>query len=507
MNVAYLQEQCVERLGDTVGNYFEGRGISNSQMRDRGNMLGNALLWLGVRDGDVVAITMANCPEVLESFCGVFRMGAKVLPLLFLLSADEVRFILEDSEAVAVICDFTQEQKILEACKGLDNVKHIIVLGAQELSRVLDYEALMGKSSPRLRIADKEPGDVAMIMYTSGTTARPKGVLLTHENLIAEGRDAWAASEFTKPITGILCLPLAHIYGVGVLNAGFCSEFEEGKQVIARWFVPEDVMGMMEAYRVQVFPGVPAMFAMLLDHPGVGDFDLSSLEDCMSAAAPLPPKLQADWMEKFGCRIRQLYGLTESAGIGSIVRPSHPFRPGTVGKAYDNMEIKIFDDDDNELPPGENGEVVMRGPHVMKGYHKRPEETEFALRGGWLYTGDIGNVDDEGFLYITARKKDLIIKGGENIMPAQIEDVLCRFPSVAEAAAVGVQHPVYGEEIVAFVTLEPGSADSAEAILDFCSGRLSSFKRPREVRIVEALPKNAIGKVLKRELIQMYEEE
>jgi len=205
--------------------------------------------------------------------------------------------------------------------------------------------------------------------------------------------------------------------------------------------------------------------------------------------------------------MRQLYGLTESCGMGATIRPSHPFRPGSVGKAYDGMEISIFDDDDNALAAGEAGEVVLRGPHVMKGYHNRPEETELALRGGWLHTGDVGHVDDEGFLYITARKKDLIIKGGENIMPAQIEEVLCGFPSVMEAAAVGVDHPVYGEEIIVFVTLEPGSADSAEAILDYCSGRLTSFKRPREICIVDALPRNVIGKVLKRELIRMYEEE
>lgn len=507
MNVAYLHENYIQRFGDVVTGFFEGRELKAREGLERVNRLGNALAGLGVKDGDVVAVTMSNCPEVLESFSAIFRIGAKALPILFLLSAEEVKFILDDSEAVAVICDFTQEQKVLEASAGLEKVRNIVVVGAQELSRAHDYEALLEKGSPKLAIVEKEPDDVAMIMYTSGTTAHPKGVLLTHNSLVEGGRSAWTASEVTRPLKSILCLPLAHIYGVGVMNAGFFNEFEGGRGVLVRWFIPEEVFGLIEKYRIQVFPGVPAMFALLLNHPAADDHDLSSLEDCISGAAALSPELQKEFMERFGCNMRQLYGLTESCGMGATVRPSHPFRPGTVGKAYDNMEIKIFDDEDNELSPGENGEVVIRGPHVMKGYHKRPEETALALRSGWLHTGDVGYVDDEGFLYITARKKDLIIKGGENIMPGQIEEVLCRFPSVVDAAVIGVEHPVYGEEIVAFVTLEPGSADSTEAILDFCAGRLSSFKRPREVRIMDAMPKSIIGKVLKRELLRMYEEE
>lgn len=506
MNVAYLHEHFVERSGDLLTGHFEDRKLRASDGRARANRLGNALNGKGLKENDVVAVTMSNCPEVLESFSAIFRIGAIALPVLFLLSAEEVRFILDDSDAVAVICDFTQEQKILEAAADLDRVRHIIVVGAQDLSRVSDYEALLENGSEKLAIVEKEPGDVAMIMYTSGTTAHPKGVLLTHDNLVEGGRSAWYASEVTGPLSSLMCLPLAHIYGVGVMNASYHNEFEGSLGIMVRWFDPELVFGLIEKHRIQVFPGVPAMFSLLMNHPSVDDYDLGSLEDCISGGSALPVDLQEEFMERFGCNMRQLYGLTESCGMGATIRPSHPFRPGSVGKAYDGMEISIFDDDDNALTAGDAGEVVLRGPHVMKGYHNRPLETELALKGGWLHTGDVGYVDDEGFLYITARKKDLIIKGGENIMPAQIEDVLCRFPSVVEAAAIGVEHPVYGEEIVAFVTLEPGSADSADAIQDYCSGCLTAFKRPREIRIVDSLPRNVIGKVLKRELIRMYEE-
>jgi long-chain acyl-CoA synthetase len=202
--------------------------------------------------------------------------------------------------------------------------------------------------------------------------------------------------------------------------------------------------------------------------------------------------------------MRQLYGLTESAGMGACVRPSMEWRDGSTGKAYDNMELAIFDDDDNKLPPGEIGEIVIRGPQVMKGYHKRPEETAEALRNGWLHTGDIGYLDEDGYLYITDRKKDIIIKGGENIMPVQIEKVVYRHPAVAEAAVIGVPDRTYGEEIVAYVALKPGAEVAPEDILIFCRDNLPTFKQPREVRILDTLPKSSIGKILKRELRREY---
>jgi long-chain acyl-CoA synthetase len=504
MNVGMLGEQHFERLGETVSMVFEGREITNVQTRENSGRLGNALRGLGIGVDDVVAVTMSNCPQVFEAFGGIFAIGGASLPILFVLSADECRFILEDSGAVAVVTDVILLGKILEATEGLEELRHIIVVGGEDTGRTLSYERLLAESSPELEMVDREPDDVAILMYTSGTTGKPKGVMLTHENLITGAESAYYANEVDKPQVTLICLPMAHIYGVGAMNAGNFSELPENRAILMRWYDPEECMRLIQEYKVNFFPAVPTMYSLILNHPNADDYDMSSLEDCIAGAAPLPLELRRDFMAKFDCGMRQLYGLTESAGMGAILRPSQEWRDGAIGKAYPNMELTIFDEDDNELPPGEIGEIVIRGPQVMKGYHKRPEETAEALRNGWLHTGDIGYLDKDGYLYITDRVKDIIIKGGENIMPMQIEEVIYGHPAVAEAAVIGVTDQTYGEEIVAYVALKLGMEATPEEILEFCRENLPTFKQPKEVRILETLPKSSIGKILKRELRREY---
>ncbi|MGQ9704841.1 MAG: class I adenylate-forming enzyme family protein [Actinomycetota bacterium] len=500
MNVAMLGEEHYHRLGETVSMVFEGREITNLETIKNANRLGNALKKLGIEVGDVVAVTMSNCPQVFESFGAVFRIGGVALPILFVLTAEEFRYILDDAGATAVITDAIIAPKVLEATAGLESVSHIIVVGGEDSERTLSYERLLEENPHHLDIEDRDPYDVAMLMYTSGTTGKPKGVMLTHRNLITSAESAYYANEVEKPQVSLVALPMAHIYGVGAMNAGNLSEHRETRAILMRWFEPEECMRLIEKYRINFFPAVPTMFSLILNHPNVDRYDLSSLEDTIAGAAPLPLELRRAFMEKFGCRMRQLYGLTESTGMGAILRPSQEWRDGAVGKAYDNMELAIFDEEDRPLKPGEIGEIVIRGPQVMKGYHKLPEETAGALRSGWLHTGDVGFLDQDGYLYITDRKKDIIIKGGENIMPTQIEEVIYRHPAVAEAAVIGVPDPVYGEEIVAYVALKFGAEATPEEILSFCRENLPTFKQPKEVRLLESLPKSSIGKILKREL-------
>jgi len=507
MNVAKIYDEHEKRVKPRTTIHFEGREMLTTEIRKRGRRLGNALKGLGIKDGEVVAVSMSNCPEVIESFAATFRIGAITVPILFLLIEDEIRYILEDSGAVAIITDSALEQKILDAAVGLESIRHIIVVGGNDTPRTRDYEALLQKSSPVLQVTDKDSDDVALIMYTSGTTALPKGVLLTHRNLYEAAKSLHEAQEVVEGTVPLLCLPLAHIYGISVMNTGAMSEFGEGTGVIMRWFDPAEFFRLVEKYGITLFPGVPTMLALLLGNPTAGDHDLSSLKDCISGSAPLPVELQRAFMERFDCTVRQAYGLTESSAIGAIQRPGHPHREGSAGKAYDTLELRIFDDDDNELGPGEIGELVLRGPQVMKGYLNRPEDTALALRGGWLRTGDLGYLDDEGFVYITDRKKDLIIKGGENIMPVQIEEVIYGHPAVGETAVIGTRDAVYGQEITAYVCLKPAAQATGAEILEFCEGRLASFKLPREVLIVESLPKSSVGKILKRELVEKYEAE
>ncbi|MDD3719277.1 MAG: long-chain-fatty-acid--CoA ligase, partial [Actinomycetota bacterium] len=505
MNVGMLGEQHLQRVGEAVAIVFEGREITNLEVRRNSARMGNALRRLGIGVDDIVAVTMSNCPEVFEAFGGVYAIGGTALPILFVLSADECRFILEDSEAVAVVTDTILLPKVLEATEGLETLRHVIVVGGEDSERTLSYEGLLADSSPELEMVDRAPDDVAILMYTSGTTGRPKGVMLTHSNLIAAARSAYLANEVTKPQITLVCLPMAHIYGVGAMNAGNFSDMPETKAILMRWYEPEECMRLIENHKVNFFPAVPTMYSLILNHPNADEYDLSSLEDCIAGAAPLPLELRRDFTEKFGCRMRQLYGLTESAGMGAILRPSQEWRDGSTGKAYPDVELAIVDEDDNPLPPRGIGEIVIRGPHVMKGYYKLPRDTEEALRGGWLHTGDIGYLDEDGYLYITDRKKDIIIKGGENIMPVQIEEVIYAHPAVAEAAVIGVADLTYGEDIVAYVALKPGAEATPEEILGFCRERLPSFKQPREVRILDTLPKSSIGKILKRELRSQYQ--
>jgi long-chain acyl-CoA synthetase len=504
MNVAELGEDYFQRMGEMVAMVFEDRDITNVKIRDVSGRLGNALKGLGIAVGDVVAVCMSNCPEVFESFGAIFSIGGVALPILFVLTEDEIRYILGDSSTVAVITDMVIAPKVLTATQGLEKIRHIIVVGGEDSERTLSFDKLLEGSPPELDILDRDADDLAMLMYTSGTTGKPKGVMLSHENLITAAKSAYTANEFSKPACAMICLPMAHIYGVGALNSGNCNEFYGAKAIVMRWYDPEECLRLIEKYRIETFPAVPTMFQLMLNHPNADKYDTSSLEDCIAGASPLPLEMRRAFMEKFGCNMRQLYGLTESAGMGAMVRPSHEWRDGSTGKPYDNTEVAIFDEDDNRLEPREVGEIVIRGPQVMLGYLNLPEDSAETLRGGWLHTGDIGYLDEDGYLYITDRVKDIIIKGGENIMPTQVEEIIYGHPAVAEAAVIGIPDSDYGEDIVAYVALKPGAEATPDNILGFCAERLSSFKCPREVRILETLPKSSVGKILKRELRSQY---
>jgi long-chain acyl-CoA synthetase len=272
------------------------------------------------------------------------------------------------------------------------------------------------------------------------------------------------------------------------------------RAVLLRWFTPDGVLGAIQQYRVQAMSGVPTMYVYLLNYPGAGDFDTSSMRLWGSGAAPLPLEIVEPFEKRFGGRLQEGYGLTEAAPVVSSHRYSGVRKLGSVGQPLPGVEVRIVDDADRPVPLGEVGEVCVRGPNVMLGYYRMPEETARVLRGGWLHTGDVGRLDDEGYLYIVERKKDLIIRGGLNVYPREVEDALYAHPAVAEAAVVGVADPVMGEEGCAFVVLRAGTAATPDALIAFCHERLAKFKCPKVVRVVDALPKSPIGKVLRKEL-------
>jgi len=509
IDIARLAEQALERLGERRALVFEGEWVTNVETMNGARRLQGAFAELGLRRGEVAALCMTNHPLVYSVFQGIFRTGATAVPVMFQLTAAELRYVLADTAARVVVSDAESVQKVREAVAGLDHVRWIVARGVEDdltaTPPLLGLEGLIAAAAPVSALPAISDDDVAIMLYTSGTTGRPKGVMLTHRNLIASAEasmDAGEIDRFDEPRISVSAMPMAHIIGVGVMNGGYLApeRLAGGYMVQLKWFEPERIMQVIQEHRCNSMPAVPTMLALILNHPKVGDYDLSSLEEVVCGAAPLPVELARAFQERYGCRVREIYGQTESTGLGSANRPSDPYVPGSAGRAYCNTEIAIFDEEDQPLAAGERGEIVLRGPSVMKGYHNRPEETAKALRGGWLHTGDVGYLDEKGFLFIVDRKKDLIIRGGENIYPAELEDVLYGHPQVAEAAVVGEPDEVYGESVVAFVVPTAGSSPTEAEIISFVKQHTSSFKAPSKVWFLRSLPKSGVGKILRREL-------
>jgi long-chain acyl-CoA synthetase len=490
VNLAALGEENVRVFGEYVSLAFEGREWTNVDQQRAACRFANALRRLGVGVGDRVVVLLPNCPEVLQAYAGILKAGAVVVPVVFLLSPDEVRHILADSEAKVVVTAPAFADKV----EGFAGAR---VLVGGEAPGARGWEALLAGEPETFATVDRADGDLAVILYTSGTTGRPKGVALSHANLASNARAAASLYELDRTRWALAVLPLSHSYGLTLMNAG---NLLGTKGVLLQWFTPDLVLETIERYRVQQMSGVPTMFVYLLNHPDAGRHDTSSMRLWGSGAAPLPVELVEPFEKKFGGRLLEGYGLTEASPVVSAHRLSGVRKLGSVGQPIPGVEVRILDDEDRAVPVGELGEVCVRGPNVMLGYYRLPEETARTLRDGWLHTGDVGRLDADGFLFIVERKKDLIIRGGFNVYPREVEEVLYAHPTVAEAAVVAMRDPLMGEEVLAFVALKPGADASAEAIMGFCQERLARFKCPKQVRFLPALPKTPVGKILRKEL-------
>ena len=490
MNLAALGEENVRTWGEYVSLHFEGRDFTNLEQQRAANRVANALVRLGVGPGDRVVVMLPNCPEVLQAYAAILKLGAVVVPVIFLLSPEEVRHILADAGAKVAITSPELQDKL-----GSFPGTTVLVGGAGPGARA--WDELVAREADARAIVDRADDDVAVILYTSGTTGRPKGVALSHDNLAQNARAAASLYELDRREWALMVLPLSHSYGLTVMNAGHVLGT---RGVLLRWFNPELVLETIQRFRVQSMSAVPTMLVYLLHAPDAGRFDTSSMRLWGSGAAPLPLEIVEPFETKFGGRILEGYGLTEAAPVVSAHRLSGARKLGSVGQPIPGVEVTILDDDDRALPAGEVGEVGVRGRNVMLGYYGLPEETARTLRNGWLHNGDMGKLDADGFLYIVERKKDLIIRGGFNVYPREVEEVLYAHPKVAEAAVVGVGDPLMGEDVLAFVALRPGAAAAEEEIIGFCQARLAKYKCPKRVRFVDALPKNPVGKILRKEL-------
>ncbi len=497
MSLAHLAEESLDKYGEYVALAFEGHRYTNLDQQREACRLAHALRRLGVGVGDRVVVMLPNCPEVTQSYAAILKCGGVIVPVIFLLGDREVGHILADSEAKVVITAADMLWKVEAQLGVLPTLQHVLLVDGDGDGRTRSLAAERAGEPDAFPAVDRRPDDLAVILYTSGTTGVPKGVALSHDNLESNARAAASLNELGREDWAVAVLPLSHSYGLTVMNAGHILG---SRAALLRWFNPEAVLQTIQEFRAVSMSAVPTMLIYLLNYPQADRFDTRSMRVWGSGAAPLPVEIVEPFERKFGGRILEGYGLTEASPVVSAHRLSGPRRIGSVGRAIPGVEISIQDDLDRPLPAGELGEVCVRGRNVMVGYYRNPEETARTVRAGWLHTGDMGRLDDDGFLFIVERKKDLIIRGGFNIYPREVEEVLYAHPKVAEAAVVGMKDPLIGEDVLAFVVLRSGERASAEEIGAFCEGRLARFKCPKQIRFVESLPKSPIGKILRKEL-------
>ncbi|OGP67415.1 MAG: hypothetical protein A2W27_05275 [Deltaproteobacteria bacterium RBG_16_44_11] len=500
MNIAQLALTSLT-AGEHVSIIFEGKEYTNVQMDIAARKLGNALKKLGVKRGDRIILQMPNSPETLQAFQGIWKMGAVAVPINYQIGAEETAYIYQDSQANTVITAPEFMGKVHMAQVQSPGVKNIIVVSEKQMEGTLSFVKLLKESSDKLEIVQTGDNEVAALVYTSGTTGKPKGVMQTHYGLYYTAIKVQETNNYSMEAINVVMLPLCHSYGIGIMNSS--SLRTHGKTVVLRQFNVEQLFSAIEKYKVTSIAAVPTMYIYMLSYPDYAKFDLSSVKYFICGSAPLSIETWKQFKEKFGGEIAEGWGLTEACANNSCNPIDGLKKVGSIGLPMKGMEMKIFDDRDKELPQGKEGEIVLRGPMVMKGYWNQPEATAEIIRNGWLHTGDIGYVDADGYFFITDRKKDIIIKGGENISPRAIEEIFYAHSCIAEAAVIGITDKVYGEDIKAFVVLKPGKKATPDEMMEYCRGKLKSFFVPKEVVILSAMPKTLVGKILKKELRKM----
>jgi long-chain acyl-CoA synthetase len=497
MNLAMLAERNVERFGEYDAINFEDRWHTNAEQLAAAYRFAGVLSGLGLGPDDPVAVMMPNRIEVYQAYAGITAAGGVVVPVLFLLAVPEVNHILADARPKVVLTTPEFFWNLRSAMDGLADPPIVLVTGTDAPEGALALETLAAQGDPAYRLVDREDDDLAVIMYTGGTTGRPKGVMITHGSLLWMAGTLARTADVGHDDVGLMALPVSHLFG---MITGITGQVLGTRGVLLRWFTPEDVLGGIQHHRVTYLPMVPTMARYLLQHPDVGRFDTSSLKTILLSAAPVPSDVKEGLAGRFRCEVLEAYGLTEASPAIAMERRGGEKRAGSCGRPLDGVEVAILDDAGAPLPPGEVGEICARSPGVMKGYFNLPDASAGALEGGWLHTGDLGYLDQDGYLYVTDRKKDMIIRGGFNVYPRDVEVVLHQHPTVAEAAVVVMPDPIYAEEVIAFVVPTAEVPPSEEELLEFCRRRLARYKAPKEIRFVGFLPKSPIGKVLKKDL-------
>jgi long-chain acyl-CoA synthetase len=494
-NLARLIESSYERHGEHESLYYEGLWHKSGDLFSRGTRLATGLTDLGIRPGDRVVVMMANCPEVGIAYHALWRMGAVITPAIFLLPPEELRHVLSSSEAVAVITTPEFVPTVEAARENVASVENVIVAG-DLVEGTVPFGSL--ETGASMGIVERDDDELAALLFTGGTTGRSKGVMLSHENLWRAGKGGDEAAHVPGVTRTVVPLPLAHSFGLLVSVAGAHS-VDPTASAIQRWFDPVPLLQLIQDLEMQQMTVVPSMLQILLTLP-LEDYDLSSLRHVISGASPLSPDVAREFERRVpSVEILEGYGLSETSAGLSVNRPGKR-KLGSVGQPYSECEVRIVDDEDNAVPTGETGEVVCRSPFVMKGYWRDEDATTDATSGGWFHTGDIGKLDEDGYLYIVDRVKDLIIRGGFNVYPRDVEECLLEHPAVAQVGVVGKPDEIKGEEVVAFVQLAQGAEATPEELVAFAKERLGGYKYPREVRLIDSVPLTPILKIDRKKL-------
>ncbi|EJR55757.1 hypothetical protein IIM_00849 [Bacillus cereus VD107] len=493
-------KRSASKFPDSIAYIYRDKSVTYKELNQQVDQLAAGLSAQGIGKGDGVALLLRNSPEFLITYYGILRLGAFVVPMNPLYTKEEINYILDDSQVKAVIAHVSVEPKLSEVKEQLKNLKVVIYTDAED--QECTWEHLMETNNNVWLSPFIDQEDLAVILYTSGTTGKPKGAMLSHRNLASNADAISELIELHDKDCVVAVLPMFHVFCMTIcLNAPIACG---ATVLILPKFSPLDVINTIREKKATVFAGVPTMYNFILQLPESTAEDFLSIRLCISGGASIPVELLQKFENKYNVFILEGYGLSETAPLVAINPLKGTRKPGSIGLNIPGLKSKIVNEDGKELPRGEVGELVVQGSNVMKGYLRMPEATSAVLIDGWFYTDDLATMDEEGYIYIVDRKKDMIIVGGYNVYPREVEEILYQHPAVIEAAVIGVSDGEYEEKVKAYVVVTDERITMND-IIQFCQDKLVKYKLPSQVEFSKGLPKNSTGKILRRELRQLIE--
>ena len=503
-NIGFSLTRSSRKYGPKIAIIYRGKRITYEQLNTRVNRLANALMANSVRKGMKVALIFDNSNEFVESIYAIFKIGGVVVPINTRLNSGEMYNLIDHSDSSTLIFDKSFLEQVESIRQKSQKVNLYIIVDDKPRSGFLNYESMLeqGSSSEPKGVKVEEP-DKACIIYTAGTTGQPKGVLLTHRNFLWLSVNYCIGRMTSFEDVSMYIFPLFHVGGLTTLSSHI---FIGGTALLKEKYDLLDCLETIQKEGINRWSAIPSIYANIVNLPDIHNYNLNSITKLSSGAAPMPMEVKKRLAEIFpNADIFDGYGQTESTGAITQLSPKDAFRkPGSVGLPYPTNEIRVVDDRNQDLAIGEVGELVYDGPTRMKCYYKDPETTKNAVEGGWMRSGDLAKVDEEGYVYLVGRKKDMIITGGENVYSREVEETIAKLPQVAEVAVIGLPDPKWGEAVTAVVVVKAGTELSEREVIRFCKGQIAGFKSPKKVIFTESLPKNSVGKVLKSELKKLY---